>query len=146
MRRYPGSIGILIDEAAFVDTERTKDLQWILRCASRTRVHIVLTAHRPSDISTKVRAIADFWLLFHMRQEHDLEVVEQRCGSRVRDIVTTLKAREFLSWNDTDGTFLIYRKSGKWFVQLRTEPERMRDLLLDVEGESDPTLAGLPFE
>lgn len=142
----PHPLGILIDEAAFVDTDRTEDLQWVLRCASRQRVHIVFTAHRPSDISTRVRAIADYWLLFPMRQEHDLRVIDERCGDHVVRIIQGLKAREFVKWDDTTGTHTVHRQPDKWYVALNSEPPGVSNLI-DLEADADPTVdPSLPFE
>ncbi len=142
----PYDLGILIDEAAFVDTDRAEDLLWVLRCASRQRVHIVFTAHRPSDISTKVRAIADYWLLFPMRQEHDLRVIDERCGDHVVRIVQKLKAREFVMWDDTLGTFTVHKQPERWYVPLNgTAGPTAAGPLLNLPADPDRD-GGLPFE
>lgn len=137
-KECPHPMGILIDEAAFIDTGRCEDLQWVLRCASRQRVHIVFTAHRPADISTRVRAIADYWLLFPMRQEHDLNVIDERCGDHVVRIVQSLKERQFVNWDDTKGTFTVHKQPEKWYVPLNAEPAGVHQLLTDLPADEVP--------
>src|SRR5689334_4322533 len=55
---HPAHVGWLIDEARFLDhPEDNDDLDWVLRCVRRNQANIVLTAHRPVDIATDIRAI-----------------------------------------------------------------------------------------
>lgn len=110
-------LGVLVDEAAFVNTD-VESFQWVLRCSSRERVHLWMTAHRPSDISTRVRAIADYWFLFAARQEHDIKVIGERCGSQVAGQVHQLASRQFVKWDDARGRHDVYLNPAQWYTPL----------------------------
>jgi len=117
-RRGP-HIGWLIDELRFIEDTHGHDFDWILRCTTVAQATIVMTAHRPADVPTDIRAIADVWCLFRMAQEHDLKVVDERCGPKVARIVAQLKPREFVSWDDRSATFHTYTDPKRWYVPLR---------------------------
>jgi hypothetical protein len=82
-------------------------------------VNAILTCHRPVDISVDIRAIADYWCIFQTTQEHDLQIVSQRCGDECADAVQKLRDKQFLLWNDGDGTYVIKSDSTAWFVEIR---------------------------
>lgn len=111
------SLAIVIDEVAFVDTD-VEDFLWVLRCSDPSVHHVFVTAHRPADVSTRVRAIADHWLLFGVRQEHDLRVITERCGRPVAVRVSKLGPREFVHWDDAIGSANVFRDPAAWFVPL----------------------------
>jgi hypothetical protein len=98
-----GRLAFLVDEMRFLDTEAStaEDFNYVLRCTERSSSTIILTAHRPADISTHLRSIVDVWCLFYTTQEHDLEVIAERCSDRVADRVSKLKPRQFVVWDDT---------------------------------------------
>lgn len=108
-------IAFMIDEANkdFLDFDND-DFQWSLRCCNWDLHHIMMTTHRPVDLSTKVRALVDHWCLFAVRQEHDLQVVRERCSPQVADIVQQLAAREFVHWNDAEGRYEVKRDAESW--------------------------------
>lgn len=110
-------LGILVDEAGFVNLEIDHFL-WVLRCSRRDVVMIVVTCHRPIDISTSIRAIADTWLLFPMRQEHDLRIIEQRCSPAVARQLEKLKPRQFVLWDDARAEWKLYGDPTRWYVRL----------------------------
>lgn len=112
------TIAIMIDEASFYNLEDAR-FQWLAKCTTRDRVHILITAHRPADIPTSVRAIADHWCIFATTQEHDLKVIEQRSGSpRVVDAVRRLKDRDYVHWDDARGTMATCSDAASWYVSL----------------------------
>lgn len=121
-RDAEGPIAFVVDEVRFIDTE-SPALDWLLRCAARSEVTIIFTAHRPSDLPPDIRAIADYWCLFTITQEHDLKVIRERCSDEVAARVQRLKSREFLTWDDTTGTFREYRDPSQWFVKLATDKD-----------------------
>jgi len=109
---------VLVDEAGFVQLATT-DFLWLLRCSQRDRVDVFITAHRPADIPTDVRAIADHWLLFPIRQEHDLRVVSERCGSEVAARVETLPAHHCVHWDDSRSAWDVLADPTAWYLDLQ---------------------------
>lgn len=107
---------IVIDEASFFDLG-TPAFQWLVKCTARDRVHVFITAHRPQDIPTTIRAIADHWLVFAVRQEHDLKALRERSEGLARE-AGKLTDREFAWWNDATGTLLINRRPDSWRLAL----------------------------
>ena len=123
-------LAVVIDEARFVD-QNTPACSWILRCSPRGAVHIFFSAHRPSDLSTNVRAIADYWIMFHMTQEHDLKVVSEHCGSDVAERVRALRQFHYIEWNDGASTMMLHDKPARWKIALRS-----RRSMTDVSQDS----------
>lgn len=117
--REPGAppIAFVVDELRFVDPN-TEAFDWLCRCATRAQVTIVATAHRPTDVPTDLRAIADVWCLFQTTQEHDLDLIETRCSLAVRNAVAKLKPREFVVWDDTRGVMDRHTDPTLWYVPL----------------------------
>lgn len=113
---------VLIDECRFVKHQLREcaAFDWLIRCSDRNAVNVILTAHRPSDIPVDVRAIADKWIVFQTTQEHDLKVLEERCGGVFAEKVQTLNDHQFLSWDDARGVLTEYRDPRTWFVPLRS--------------------------
>lgn len=109
---------IVIDEASFYNLEDSR-FQWLAKCTQREKVHIFITAHRPQDIPTSIRAIADHWCIFATTQEHDLKTIEQRAGSsRVSDAVRRLRDRDYLHWDDARGTMAVCNRPADWYVSM----------------------------
>jgi predicted transcriptional regulator len=132
------ALAVVIDECSFFDLGDYR-FQWLIKCTPRETVHIIITAHRPSDIPTGVRAIADHWLIFATTQEHDLKAIEQRSGSpRVVAAVRTLKDREYVHWNDAKGQHGIERDASAWYfaMRMRTE-EPSKPIVDDPQQDND---------
>jgi hypothetical protein len=108
---------LLIDEVRFIKDLQTPQFEWLLRCSQPDRVHVLLTCHRPTDIPTDIRAIADNWLVFRMTQEHDLKTVAERSQGAAR-LARHLGPREFVHWDDAAGEHNLYRRADRWFVPL----------------------------
>jgi hypothetical protein len=121
VRKNPDShIGILIDEIRFVDL-KNEDLDWILRCAPVDHVHIVFTGHRPKDVPTDIRAIADRWLLFSFTLPRDVEIIEDQTSPAVAREVQRLQSRQFVTWDDRTARATYHRDPAVWFVQTKTK-------------------------
>jgi len=108
----------VVDEARFFDLLDSPAFEYVMRAAPPELIHIAITAHRPVDIPTDVRAISDHWMLFRCTQEHDLKVIEERCGWAVRQEVSQLNPHEFVHWDDAIGTYRVYRDPAAWYVPL----------------------------
>lgn len=126
------TLTIIFDEAGLYRDELRSSWGWMIRCSPRERTTIVLTAHRPADISTDIRSLADVWCIFRTVQEHDLEAIEDRCGPEVRAIVQTLKPYEFVSWNDAKAEYQVHKNPKAWYTPaaqpLEGEPGRRAGL------------------
>lgn len=119
LRAGRSDIGFVVDELRFIPEKDGADLNWILRCATRDSVAVVFTAHRPSDVSTDIRAISDVWCIFQMTQEHDLKAIAERCSPNVAQQVARLPARHFISWNDAAGRMSVHTHPERWHIPLR---------------------------
>jgi len=108
---------IVIDEASFFDLN-APSFQWLLKCTPRDRVHVFITAHRPQDVPTRVRAITDHFLVFSIRQEHDLKAIRDR-NERFAHVVSQLDGRDFAHWNDALGQLQVNRHAESWRVSLQ---------------------------
>lgn len=109
-------IGVLVDEASFYDLNDAA-FQWLAKCTPREYVHIFITAHRPTDIPPRIRAIADHWFVFHMTEKSDIERIAEK-SPEAADAASKLRDRGFVHWNDTTATMQINRNPHAWFIAL----------------------------
>jgi len=130
-------LAVVLDEAALLDL---RAWDWIIRCSPRDRLLVILTAHRPQDLPTTVRAMADDWCLFRMTQRHDLQHVEDKCGDRVVACVRALEPRQFVRWDDAHAKMIVYRDPAVWFVPLVDLSRVGRGALTLPAGDRDRTL------
>jgi len=120
-------LAVVIDEARFIKPVMDNPpCAWILRCSPLDTVHIFFSAHRPSDLTTDARAIVDRMILFHATQEHDLKVIDERCGSDVAEKVRTLDQFAFVEWDDGQGKAFVHDDPSKWYIALRDEQRENR--------------------
>lgn len=136
---------LLVDEIRFIKDLQTPQFEWLLRCSQPDRVHVILTCHRPTDIPTDIRAIADNWIVFRMTQEHDLKTLAER-SVKAASAARHLGAREFVHWDDAAGEHHVYRRADRWYVPLARavpalEPEGST-LGLEPEPSREPDLFG----
>jgi hypothetical protein len=113
-------LAIVVDEVRFVDTPNEDYVSFdrILRFSNPSTVDVIVTCHRPVDISTDVRAIADYWCIFKTTQEHDLRAIRERCGEEVANLVDSLGPKEYVLWNDGEGVATVRRDKASWFVPI----------------------------
>lgn len=125
-------LAVVVDEASFVPLMNGA-FQWVLRCAPRTSVHLFVTTHRPVDIPVLVRAIADHWLIFPVRQEHDLRVIAERCSPDTADIAATLAPREFVHWDDERAQLATCRTPATWYRPLNAPAVVIEETADDID-------------
>lgn len=140
----PLSFTLLIDETRFIPDLLTSGLDWILRCSDPECINIILTCHRPQDVKTDIRAIADNWLMFQMTQQHDIKVVEGKSEHAAR-LLPRLPDRHFIDWNDAEGKLTVFSDPKTWYVPLRsvgTHEERAEQLIEGgkIQHEREPEL------
>lgn len=124
----------LVDEMRFVDTT-APSFDWLLRCAPRAAVSVILTAHRPIDVPPDIRGIADQWIVFKSTHDADLKLIGQHCGADVAATVQQLAPYEFVAWDDARGAATVYKNSSAWFVPLR-DSRRESDAAAKILGPS----------
>ncbi|HJR08443.1 MAG TPA: hypothetical protein VJ842_14370 [Pyrinomonadaceae bacterium] len=115
----------VVDEVRFIGANNvlTPSLEWLLRCSDTHCQDIIFTCHRPKDVPTDVRAIADYWMLFRMTLEHDLRVVADQ-STRAAALIPKLADRQFVCWDDGKGELIEYRDPKVWFYPLRHSGSR----------------------
>jgi hypothetical protein len=130
---------LLVDESYDVKTPdfMPPALDWLMRKTKRKQVRIIFTAHRPVDVATDIRALSDNWFIFQTTQEHDLKIIAERCGREVAEQVSTLKAREFINWDDSIGVWKKFSDSSKWYVSLGEGAARIQS-----QGENENVSTG----
>jgi hypothetical protein len=129
-------LAVVLDEAALYAME---PWAWVVRCAPRQQIDLILTAHRPQDIPTTIRALADTWCVFRTTQPHDLEAIEDRCGIAFSSAVERLQPRHFAVWDDAKGSWSLRTQPGVWYVPIRSQsPIGASDSLVPGEPEEMP--------
>jgi len=112
-------LAALVDEASFYGKlEESEAFMYAVKCCDPEQLHILLTCHRPSDLHPDVRALLNRWCIFRTTQEHDIDVIRKRCKGDVVDQVQQLGEREFIEWNDDDGTYDVHRHPYIWYTEL----------------------------
>lgn len=115
---------LLLDEVRFLkNPEENLHFSYIVRCTKREKVTVALTCHGVTDITTDLRRIADFWILFKLTLEADLDRVRERCGEEVAIAVQGLNPYEYIVWNDSIASWKKHSERSKWYVSL--EPRSM---------------------
>jgi hypothetical protein len=135
-------LAVLVDEVTLARPERSRDFMWALRCCRRDTVDFFITAHRPKDIDTDIRALADHWCIFAVRQEHDLDVIAERCSAAVVAQVQTLEPRHFIHWDDAHATAQRFGDPSTWRVEL--QPVRAVGSMFPSESGVDHMTGGIP--
>jgi hypothetical protein len=110
---------LLIDECRFVKTpEENPNFDYIVRCTPRAEVTVVMTCHGIVDVSPDLRRVADYWILFRLTMEADLDRVRERCGDQVAEEVQKLEPYEYIVWNDAISTWRKHSDKAAWYVSL----------------------------
>lgn len=110
-------LAVIFDEAKLYDV---KSWEFLMVASPIDRASFLFTAHRPKDISPDLRSLANRWFIFRTVQEHDLEVILERCGPRVCDRVQKLQPYEYVVWNDDKSEALVNTSPATWYTPLDT--------------------------
>lgn len=136
------AIALVVDEARIINNARrpgetsaarvleTSDaFDDVLRMTPRELVHVIITAHRPQDIPTDIRAIADQWMLFRSTQEHDLKQLRDVCGDMLAAKLARLNPYQFICYRSDRGSYSEHLDAAVWYVSLRPPTERTDPLI-----------------
>ena len=115
-------ICLLVDEARLVGLESKSTslhFDWIVRSAREgSPIDVVLTCHRPVDLSTNLRAIANRLVFFRVMLPNDLGQIEDQCGPMVAEQVKNLLDKQFITWNNSRQQWRKVTDTSSWFVRL----------------------------
>jgi hypothetical protein len=115
-------IAILVDEGRLIGLDsRTPSLHfdWILRSAREgSPIDVIITCHRPIDVHTNIRAIANRLVFFRVQLPNDLDAIEDQCGSQVRDEVKKLLDRQFITWNNSRQQWRKVDRPETWYTPI----------------------------
>jgi hypothetical protein len=111
---------LLLDECRFIKApEENEHFDWIVRCTPRNLVTTIMTCHGIVDVSPDLRRVADFWILFRLTMEADIDRVRERCGNEVAEEVQKLEPYEYIVYNDAvNGSWKKHTDRARWFVPL----------------------------
>jgi hypothetical protein len=122
LRNNPGEkFCLLVDEVRFVpNPDKNRYFDYIVRCTPRNFVTVEMTCHGIVDIPASLRRIADYWILFKLTLEADLDTVRERCGEEVAEEVRKLSPYEYIVWNDSIHQWRKHVDRSRWYVPLET--------------------------
>ena len=117
--------GLLLDEARLYRrtlAEPNSPFDDLIRHGSKNLI-VVLTTHAVVDIHPDLRRIGDLWCIFQTTHQADLKTIYERIGDdAIIEQIRTLKSREFISWDDGEGTARVHKDPATWAVPgLRTQ-------------------------
>lgn len=119
----PGEqICILADEGRLIGLESKSTslhFDWIIRSAREgSDINVVITCHRPVDLSTNIRAIADRLVFFRVSLPGDLSAITDQCGEEVAEQVQLLHDKEFITWNNSRRQYRKVTDASTWYVPI----------------------------
>jgi hypothetical protein len=104
------AIGFIVDEARFKAVRDSTNLDWLFRCTDVEMMHVYLTVHRPKDLHPDIRAILDYWYVFHIHQQIDLDVLEDETEPIITNGAPRLKPREFYLYDVAEQKVAFWRE------------------------------------
>lgn len=119
------NVCLLVDEGRLVGLESKSGslhFDWIVRSAREgSPIDVIITCHRPIDVSTNLRAIANRLVFFRVMLPIDLATIEEQCGPEVEAMVKNLLDRQFLTWNNSRQQWRKVIDTSSWYVRLKNE-------------------------
>lgn len=119
----PGeNVCLLVDEGRLVGLDQKNvslNFDWILRSAREgSPISVVITCHRPVDVSTNIRAIANRLIFFRVMLPGDLDAIEAQCGPEVVEQVRLLLDKQFITWNNSRQQWRKISDPAAWKVNI----------------------------
>jgi hypothetical protein len=119
-------ICVLADEGRLLglySRDVNPDFDWILRSAREgSPIDVIITCHRPVDVHTNIRAIANRIVLFRVTLPNDLEAIEEQCGPVVAEEVLKLLDRQYIVWNNSRQQWRKVYDPSTWYVKIAEAP------------------------
>lgn len=116
------TICMVVDEAQLTGLDSktvNEDFDWLLRSAREgANIFIVMTAHRPADISTNIRAIANRIVWYRVTLPNDIEAVEWQCGPEIAQQVKSLLDKEYIVWNNSRQQWKRVSDPKTWYIEI----------------------------
>lgn len=120
------SICLLVDETRLVGLESKSGslhFDWIVRSAREgSPIDVLLTCHRPVDVSTNLRAIANRLVFFRVMLPNDLAAIEEQCGPVVSREVNLLLDKQFVTWNNSRQQWRKVTDPSGWYIRIDGNP------------------------
>lgn len=117
---------LLVDEGRLVGLDSRSaslNFDWIVRSAREgSPIDVIVTCHRPVDVSTNIRAISNRLVLFRVMLPTDLDTIEEQCGPVVRIEVQKLLDRQYIVWNNSRQQWRKVSDPSTWYVKITEEP------------------------
>lgn len=119
----PGErICLLVDEARLVGLDSKSvslNFDWILRSAREgSPIDVIITCHRPVDVSTNIRAISNRLVFFRVMLPNDIAVIEDQCGPQVAEQVGILLDKQYVVWNNSRQQWRKVDNPASWYVRI----------------------------
>jgi hypothetical protein len=115
-------ICLLVDEGLLTGLDSktvNDDFDWILRSArENSPISVIITCHRPADVSTNIRAIANKLVLFRATLPNDLDAIEWQCGPQVAEEVKRLLDKQYILWNNSRQQWRKIDNPASWYVKI----------------------------
>ena len=120
------SLCYLVDEGRLCGLDSksvSPDFDWIVRSAREgSPIDVVITCHRPVDISTNIRAIANRIIFFRVMLPNDLGSIADQCGPEVSTAVNGLLDKEYILWNNSRQQWRKVTDPSVWFIKISEGP------------------------
>jgi hypothetical protein len=123
----PGeSVVLLADEGRLIGLDSRNvslNFDWIVRSAREgSTISVVITCHRPVDVSTNIRAISNRLVFFRVMLPGDLDSIEEQCGPQVTEEVKKLLDKQFVVWNNSRQCWKKETNPATWYVKISEVP------------------------
>lgn len=123
----PGErVCLLVDEGRLVGLETKSgslNFDWIVRSAREgSPIDVIITCHRPVDVNTNIRAIANRLVFFRVMLPNDLDIISDQCGPDVAFQVEKLLDKQFIVWNNSRQQWRKEIDSSRWHIRISEVP------------------------
>lgn len=119
-------ICVICDEGRLLGLESkgvSLNFDWIIRSAREgSPIDVIITCHRPVDVSTNIRAIANRLIYFPVMLPSDLVLIEDQCGPACTNEVKTLLDKQFVTWNNSRQQWKRFNDPASWFIKISEAP------------------------
>jgi hypothetical protein len=123
----PGErICLLVDEGRLVGLDSKNvslNFDWIVRSAREgSPIDVIITCHRPVDVSTNIRAISNRLVFFRVMLPNDLLLIEDQCGPDVAGQVSKLLDKQYIVWNNSRQQWRKVENPATWYIRITEVP------------------------